>query len=86
MDTTAIPYDSRIVRQLKARIERAHNEQISRQIAADTGADIDSDGEPAKHYGSPAGDEAKLRGIPVVGNRGGLGGAIRGSRPGERLH
>lgn len=33
---------------------------------------------------SPAGDEQKLRGIPVVGARG-VGGAITGTRPGDRL-
>jgi len=31
------------------------------------------------------GDPAALRGLPVVGVRGGFGGAIRGSRPGDSL-
>lgn len=34
--------------------------------------------------GTAAGDERKLRGIPVVGARG-VGGAIPGTRPGARL-
>lgn len=29
------------------------------------------------------GDRAQLRGIPVVGVKGGLGGAIKGTRPGD---
>lgn len=33
---------------------------------------------------TPAGDERRLRGIPVVGARG-IGGAIPGSRPGANL-
>ncbi|MDQ3672700.1 MAG: hypothetical protein M3364_09750 [Actinomycetota bacterium] len=33
------------------------------------------------HQRAP-GDPHKLRGIPVVGVRGGLGGAVSGSRPG----
>lgn len=39
--------------------------------------DITPDGRRA------AGDEAALRGIPVVGVRGGKGGAIPGTRPGD---
>ena len=31
---------------------------------------------------TPAGDEARLRGIPVIGARG-VGGTIRGTRPGS---
>jgi hypothetical protein len=34
---------------------------------------------------SRLGDPATARGVPIVGGRGGYGGAIRGTRPGDRL-
>jgi hypothetical protein len=36
------------------------------------------------HRATPAGDEKRLRGIPVCGARG-IGGAIKGSRPGDGI-
>lgn len=86
MDTTAIPYDSRIVRQLRAREEQAALERNAARIAKNGDLEL---ADAVRHgivFGSPAGDEQKLRGIPAVGVRGGLGGAVRGSRPGDGLY
>ena len=41
------------------------------------------DAPPSKHTWTP-GDAALLRGIPVVGVHGGIGGAIPGSKPHSR--
>ncbi len=53
--------------------------QLARNVEQARAAqrDITPDGRRA------AGDEAALRGIPVVGVRGGKGGAIPGTRPGD---
>jgi hypothetical protein len=48
-------------------------------ILADDNADM-----PVKP-GSLPGDPQRLRGIPSIGGRGGVGGAITGSRPGDGL-
>lgn len=41
--------------------------------------------EPRLAPRAAAGDEDRLRYIPVIGGRGSRGGAIPGSKPGERL-
>lgn len=51
-------------------------EQAIARAVRDAGAEAPP--HPNRHL---PGDAAKLRGIPVVGVRGGLGGHIRGTRP-----
>jgi hypothetical protein len=52
------------------------------QIARETETDISM---RASQQLSQLGDPAAARGVPIVGGRGGFGGAIRGTRPGDRL-
>lgn len=80
----AIPYESRVNRELRHRQELARIERRTEQIAGDSGADMPAQA-TVRREGRTAGDEAQLlRGIPVVGVRGGLGGAILGTRPDSR--
>lgn len=55
--------------------ERAMSEKIQRKLAAQLYTD-----QPAPRARA-AGDPHALRGIPVVGVKGGVGGAIPGSKP-----
>lgn len=61
---------------------RRHEAQLmdrqAAHIALELGEDIPSTSDIAA---TAAGDPEKLRGIPAIGGRGSLGGAIRGTRP-----
>lgn len=67
---------------LLARLQRQRLEQES-QAAVRRAL---GEQEPAEKQGTPTagGDEERLRGIPVVGAPG-VGGAIRGTKPGGKL-
>lgn len=65
-----------------ARLEQQQAQLLAR-IAREEQWDLEAKREA--WFGSPVGDEAKLLGVPVVGVRGGYGGAIRGTRPGDGL-
>lgn len=60
-------------------LRRAHENQIMEQklaeIVLETGNDI-----PVNPRAAPN-DPVRLRGVPVVGGRGALGGAIKGTQP-----
>ena len=59
-------------------LEQQQREQLRRALE-------DQDIDPEEIEGCRAqGDPSTLRGIPVVGVRGGFGGAVKGTRPGER--
>lgn len=81
--TDKIPYDSRINRALKQRDDLCRIERENERIARETGASLPPS--PASPGLTAGGDRERLRGIPAVGVRGGLGGAIAGTRPGETL-
>lgn len=55
-------------------------ERLKARILLEVGADLPAEARP----GSAPGDARQLRGIPVVGVRGGMGGAIAGTRPDQR--
>lgn len=55
--------------------------QMVARILLEVGADLPEKEAPSR----VPGDEATLRGIPVVGTPGGFPGAIRGTRPGDGL-
>lgn len=57
--------------------EQAMSAKIQRQLAAQ----LYTDQPQATPRTRAAGDPATLRGIPVVGTKGGWGGAIPGTRP-----
>ena len=57
--------------------EHAMSAKIQRQLAAQLYTDTPQKTTPAR----AAGDPFALRGIPVVGVKGGIGGAIPGTRP-----
>lgn len=63
--------------------ERVHSARLRVRLARELGSV-----EP--HANDPRGalpwDPARLRGLPAIGVRGGLGGAIPGTRPGVGLH
>lgn len=81
-----IPYESRIVRALRSRHDAIEADREMIRIAKDTGADLPpAPRDPTVRPVTLIGDEGQLRGIPVVGVKGGYGGAIRGSRPGDGL-
>jgi hypothetical protein len=64
---------------------KRENEYLERQvvrIALEVGADLPDRDHPV---GALPGDPWLLRGIPAVGVRGGVGGAITGTRPGDGL-
>jgi hypothetical protein len=65
-----------------ARLEQQQARLLAR-IATEEQWDVEAKRE--EWFGSPVGDEAKLRGLPCVGVRGGFGGAIKGTRPGDNL-
>jgi hypothetical protein len=67
---------------LLARLQRAELERQSQAAVRKALAESD----PGERKGAPTagGDAERLRGIPVVGARG-VGGAIRGSKPGANL-
>lgn len=83
INTSKIPYESRLIKTLRARTEIAHYAKRQKDLTPDTDSEHTS---TSLTIGSPAGDEAKLRGIPAVGVRGGFGGALKGSRPGDGLY
>lgn len=69
---------SRLLARLqRAELERQHQAAVRRALGQP---------EPAEKAGKPTagGDEERLRGIPVVGAPG-VGGAIRGTKPGDKL-
>ena len=57
--------------------ERAMSEKIQRQLRDQLYTDDDAKPTATR----PSGDPHALRGIPVVGVKGGVGGAIPGTRP-----
>lgn len=59
-------------------VARQH-QLVGKMLLADDSADM-----PVKP-GSLPGDPRRLRGIPAIGGRGSVGGAIAGSRPGDSL-
>lgn len=75
-----IPYDSRVVSALRRRHEDREFVEMAQRIAKETNIET-----TVVLAARPAGDPAELRGIPAVGVRGGFGGAIRGTRPGDGL-
>lgn len=60
---------------------RAEHERAVARAVAESGEPL-----PAHPNHVLPGDHRRLRGIPVVGVKGGLGGAIPGSRPGQNLY
>lgn len=78
-----IPYESRTLRVLRQRHENIRRDRKLAEIALEIGTDLPP--APSTERATLVGDEAQLRGIPVVGVKGGHGGAIRGSRPGDGL-
>jgi hypothetical protein len=67
---------------LKHALERQHSAQVQARIARETGT---TEPHPNNAQHGLPGDPWRLRGIPIVGVHGGIGGAINGSRPGTRL-
>jgi hypothetical protein len=62
-------------------LAQAQARQVGR-IAMETNSSLPAETTRPKAYGKP-GDPAALRGVPVVGVVGGLGGHIRGTNPGR---
>jgi hypothetical protein len=62
--------------------ENVRNAKLLARLALETGSVPMHPNDPR---GALPGDPAALRGLPVVGVRGGYGGAIRGTRPGANL-
>lgn len=63
--------------------KRAMETEMLRKVAAivlEVGAEA-----PRANSTALPGDQRRLRGIPVLGGRGSLGGAIAGTRPGDGL-
>ena len=63
-------------------LAQAQARQVGK-LALDTDSSLPAETTRPKAYGKP-GDPAALRGIPVVGVIGGLGGDIRRTRPDQR--
>ena len=56
------------------------------EIALEVGADIPTHEQIRQATAATAaGDPWKLRGLPAIGGRGSVGGAIRGTKPGSNL-
>jgi hypothetical protein len=62
--------------------ERVHAAQVMAKIALEVGG---VERHPNDERGALPGDPARLRGLPMIGVRGGYPGAIRGTRPGTNL-
>jgi len=74
--------DNPLLLWLRRKREAEYQEAQMVDIAMKAGADV-PDRTPA--VGAAPGDPWLLRGIPVVGVHGGVGGAQRGTRPGDGL-
>jgi hypothetical protein len=61
--------------------ESVRNAKLLAQLALESGTVPMHANDPRR----PPGDPQALRGLPVVGGRGSIGGAIRGTRPGQNL-
>jgi len=71
-----------LVKWLARRREAEYQEQRLVEIALETNMNVpDLRADP---FAAPN-DPFRLRGIPAIGGRGSVGGAIRGSRPGDGL-
>lgn len=70
---------SRLLPRFDRRQQEAEDARKLARILLETGAALPT---PATSSSSAAGDPHKLRGLPAVGVRGGLGGAIAGTKPG----
>jgi hypothetical protein len=73
--TTAIPYEGRLTLALQ-RVRLQHHQAV---VAAELAREVEEPMPVAR--ASLPGDQMRLRGIPAVGGRGSIGGAIRGTRP-----
>ncbi len=84
-DIAPIPYEARIVRALRSKHDAIQADRKMIAIAKETGTNLPPAPRAPAQSTTLIGDEGQLRGIPVVGVRGGYGGAIRGSKPGHGL-
>lgn len=66
---------------IKHQQQRIQHARTLARIAIETGSTITTMTATAKLPGDPW----AIRGIPAIGGRGSIGGAIRGSRPGDGL-
>jgi hypothetical protein len=66
---------------LARKIEFDRMERLKARVLLEVGADLP---EASPGMNTP-GDARQLRGIPVVGVSGGMGGAMAGTRPGDNL-
>lgn len=64
----------------RKRSDAEHQRKVAK-VLLDVGADMPESTSTA----SAPGDNRRLRGVPVVGVKGGMGGAIAGTRPGDSL-
>lgn len=81
LDEQPIAYESRALRFMRRRTEDIELDRQLARIAIEVGADL-PEAPSAPRAAHRLDENERLRGIPVVGVKGGLGGAITGTRPG----
>lgn len=83
VNVDSIAYEDRVLLWARRRHEAVIQDRRIAAIALEVGADLPE--APAAPTATIPGDGYRLRGIPVVGVHGGIGGAIVGTRPGSGL-